>query len=112
MTRAIIAGADADGLGDALTAHDVEVSHAAGTADRESLEDAGIGSADVLVLTDVGLATSISVAKDLNPGVRVVVYAHGSLPEFARGQAGHILDPELFGPEVVAEEVADGAAGS
>lgn len=106
MTRAIIAGADADGLGDALAARDVEVTHAAGTADREALEAAGVGTADLLVVTDMGLATSISVAKDINPELRVVVYAHGSLPEFARGQAGHILDPELLGPEVVAEEVA------
>jgi voltage-gated potassium channel Kch len=106
MTRAIIAGADADGLGDALAAKGIEVARAEGTADREALEAAGVAAADLLVVTDMGLATSISVAKDINPELRVVVYAHGSLPEFARGQAGHILDPELLGPEVVAEEVA------
>jgi len=106
MTRAVIAGADAEGMGDALAAEGVEISRAGGTADRESLEAAGIVDADILVVTDVGLATSIPVAKDLNPGVRVVVYAHGSLPEFARGQAGHILDPDLLSPEFVAEEVA------
>jgi hypothetical protein len=106
MTRAVIAGADAEGLGDALAAEGVDVDRAGGTADREALEAAGIGDADLLVVTDVGLATSIPVAKDLNPDVRVVVYAHGSLPEFARGQAGHIVDPDLLTPEFVAEEVA------
>lgn len=110
MTRAVIAGADSDGLGDALTAEGVEVSRAEGTADRPALEDAGVVDADVLVVTDVGLATSIPVAKDLNPTIRVVVYAHDSLPEFARGQAGHILDPELLEPAFVAEEVAGSAA--
>lgn len=105
MTRAVIAGADSDGLGDALTAEGVTVAHAAGTADRPALEDAGVVDADLLVVTDVGLATSIPVAKDLNPGIRVVVYAHGSLPEFAKGQAGHILDPNLLEPTFVAEEL-------
>jgi hypothetical protein len=40
----------------------------------------------------------------------VVVYAHGSLPEFAKGQAGHIIDPALMDPAFVAEEVAGFAA--
>lgn len=106
MTRAVVAGADADGLGDALTAEGVDVVHAEGTADRPALEDSGITDADVLVITDMGLATSIPVAKDINPEMRVVVYARGSLPEFAKGQAGHIIDPELMAPEIVAEEIA------
>lgn len=112
MTRAVIAGADADGLGDALLAEGVEVSRAEGTADRPALEDAGIVDADVLVVTDAGLATSIPVAKDLNPAVRIVVYAHDSLPEFAKGQAGHILDPNLLEPAFVAEEVAANGKGA
>ncbi|MFB6192531.1 MAG: CTP synthetase [Haloarculaceae archaeon] len=106
MTRAVIAGADVDGLGDALAAEGVEVARAGGTADRDALEAAGILEADLLVVTEAGLATSIPVAKDLNPDLRVVVYARDSLPEFARGQAGHIVDPELLTPEFVAEEVA------
>jgi len=110
MMRAVIAGGDDDGLGDALSAEGVEVSHAGGTGTRPDLEEAGIVGADVLVLTDVTLATSISVAKDLNPDVRVIVYAQGSLPEFAKGQAGHILDPALLDPSFVAEEVAGTAA--
>jgi hypothetical protein len=103
--KAVIAGHDADGLGDALESLGVEVTHASGTAARPDLEEAGIHDADLLVITDAGLATSIPVAKDLNPDVRVVVYAHDSLPEFARGQAGHIVDPNLLDAETVAEEL-------
>lgn len=106
MTKAVLAGADLDGLGEALRGEGVDVVQAEGTADRPALESAGIDDADLLVVTEMGLATTIPVAKELNPDVRVLVYAHGSLPEFARGQAGHILDPELLSPEVVAEEVA------
>lgn len=106
MVRAVIAGGDSEGLGDALTAEGVEVTRAEGTGARPDLEAAGITDADLLVLTEMWLATSIPVAKDLNPDVRVVVYAHGSLPEFAKGQAGHILDPDLLEPSFVAEEVA------
>jgi hypothetical protein len=50
-------------------------------------------------------ATAISVAKDANPDVRVVTYAADSLPEFARAQADLALDPALFSPELVADEL-------
>jgi len=103
--KAIIAGPDGDGIGDALESLGVDVTHAAGTAARPDLEEAGIHEADLLVITDAGLATSIPVGKDLNPGVRVVVYARNGLPEFARGQAGHIVDPALLDATTVAEEL-------
>ncbi|MEF8840207.1 MAG: CTP synthetase [Haloarculaceae archaeon] len=103
--KAIIAGPDVDGLGDALESLGVDVRYAAGTAARPDLEEAGIHEADLLVITDAGLATSIPVGKDLNPNVRVVVYARNSLPEFARGQAGHIVDPELLDATTIAEEL-------
>ncbi|PSP39109.1 CTP synthetase [Halobacteriales archaeon SW_8_65_20] len=106
MTRAVIAGSDAARLGPALTTEGVDVTTAAGTANRDALEAAGIDEADVLVVTETTLATAIPVAKELNPDVRVVVYADGSLPDFARRQAGHILDPKLLDPDFVAEEVA------
>ena len=104
--KAVIAGPDGNGLGDALESRGVDVAYAAGTAARPDLEEAGIHGADLLVITDVGLATSIPVGKDLNPDVRVVVYARNSLPEFARRQAGHIVDPDLLDAETVAEELA------
>jgi Trk K+ transport system NAD-binding subunit len=101
----VIAGADPDGLGDALEDHGATVGHAEGTANRPALEEAGIVDADVLVVTDAGLATSITIAKDLNPDLRVIVYTRDSLPEFVKGQAGHIVDPELLDVDAVAEEV-------
>ena len=105
MSRVVVAGADPDGLGAALEEHGAEVSRAEGTANRPALEEAGIVEADLLVVTDAGLATSISIAKDLNPDLRVVVYTRDSVPEFVKGQAGHILDPELLSVEAVAEEL-------
>ena len=105
MSEVVVAGDDPEGLGEALDDGGAEVSHAAGTADRPALEDAGIVEADVLVVTDAGLATSVPVAVDLNPDLRVVVYARESVPEFVKGQAGHIVDPELLGPAAVAEEI-------
>jgi Trk K+ transport system NAD-binding subunit len=106
MSEVVIAGDDPDGLGPALSGHGAHVSRAAGTANRPALENAGIVDADVLVVTDAGLATSVPIAVDLNPDLRVVVYTRESVPEFVRGQAGHIVDPELLGPEAVAEEIA------
>lgn len=72
---------------------------------RPALEEVGIVDAAVFVLTEVDQATTISVAKDLNPELKVVVYADHSLPDFARGQTDLMLDPELFEPAAVAEEL-------
>lgn len=105
--KAVVAGPDPDELGEALREHGVDVAFAAGTATGPDLQASGIGEADLLVVTDVGLATSIPVAKDLNDSLRVVVYARESVPEFARGQAGLILDPDLLDPETVADELAN-----
>ncbi|WP_435346220.1 DUF7126 family protein [Haloarchaeobius sp. HRN-SO-5] len=104
--RAVFAGPDTDGLAAALDAEGVEVTHVDGIANRPALEECGIVDADLFVLTDVGQATAIPVAKDLNPDVKVVVYASDSLPEFASGQADLAIDPELLGAEAVAEELA------
>ena len=105
MSEVVVAGSDPDGLAPALEKRGADVAHAAGTANRPALEEAGIVDADVLVVTDAGLATSVPIAVDLNPDLRVVVYARESVPEFVKGQAGHIVDPELLGPATVAEEI-------
>jgi hypothetical protein len=105
MTRAVLAGGDPNRLGDALEADGARVTRAGGTAARGALETAGITDADLFVLTDARLATSIPVAKDLNPDIRVIVYTQDSLPEFARGQAGHIVDPRLLDVQTVSEEL-------
>jgi len=102
--KVIVAGTDDHDVAAAVTAegHTVE---RVDLANRPALENAGVHDADVLVLTEVSQATAIPVAKDLNEDLRVVVYADGSLPDFARGQADLVVDPDLLGPETVAEEL-------
>ena len=104
--KVILVGPDKDGLGDALSGEGVEVSHIEEMANRPALEEAGITEADALVLTETEGATAISIAKDLNEGIRVVVYTEDSLPDFARGQTDLIVDPQLLSAEAVAEELA------
>ena len=105
MSKVIVAGGDPDGLGAALEARGATVAYAEGTADRAALEAAGVLEADTLVVTDAGLSTSVTVALDRNPDLRVVIYTRDSVPEFVKGQAGHIVDPELLDAETVAEEL-------
>ncbi|WP_423750671.1 DUF7126 family protein [Salinirarus marinus] len=106
MTTAIVAGPDVDGLVSELELAGVQVTRIEGVVTAEVLRDAGIDDADLYVLTDLDEATSIPVAKELHPDVRVVVYSRDSLPEFVRGSADIAMDPDLFAPDVVAEELA------
>ncbi|WP_433625268.1 DUF7126 family protein [Halomicrococcus sp. NG-SE-24] len=105
--RAVIAGPDNGELGPALEGEGIETSRVEGIASRPALEEAGIHEADLFVLTDVGQATAIPVAKDVNEALKVVVYDEDTIPEFARGQADLIVDPNLLAPETVAEELVD-----
>jgi 3-hydroxy-3-methylglutaryl CoA synthase len=104
--KAIVVGPDDDGLGDALEAEGVEVTRILEVATRPALESAGVTDADALVLTQTAGATAIPVARDINDGVRIVVYAEDDLPDFARGQADLIVDPRLLSVDAVAEELA------
>ncbi|WP_435194902.1 DUF7126 family protein [Natronomonas sp. EA1] len=104
--KALLVGPDTDGLMDALEKEGVEVVPVEGTGARPALEDAGVLEADILIITDVGLSTSIPVARDLKEDLRVLVYSRDSVPEFVRGKAATIVDPELIAADVVAEEVA------
>jgi len=106
VTRAILAGPDRDGLGAALERQGIDVTRVEGLLTASVLEEAGVDDADLFVLTDLDEATAISVVKDRNPDIRVVVYSHDSLPGFARGQTDLAMDPDLFGVEMVAEELA------
>ena len=101
----VFAGPDEDGLGDALRDRGAEVAHIDGIANRPALEEAGIHDADVFLLTDVGQATSVVVARDLNPEIRVVAYTGESLPEFVSGQRVVAMDPALLDAEAVADEL-------
>ena len=104
--KAIVVGPDRDGLGAALESEGVEVTRIEEYGTRPALEEAGVVEADTLVLTEAAGATSIPIAKDLNEGLRVVVYAEDDLPDFARGQADFIVDPQLLSAEAVAEELS------
>jgi len=100
----VLVGTDPNGFTDALEAE----GHTGTVADignRPGLEEAGIHEAEVYLLTEMSQATSIAVAKDLNPDLRVVVYAEGSLPDFASRQADLVVDPDLLDPDAVAEEL-------
>ena len=103
---AILAGPDADDLAAHLREQDVDVTVIEDVATRPELEEAGVHEADLFVLTDVGQATAIPIAKDLNDEIRAVVYDRHSLPEFVSGQTDLAVDPELLGPDAVAEELA------
>lgn len=124
MSRAIIAGDvtrrssadrpeseesddDGDALEDALAAEGFDVTRIDGLAGREALEDAGVDDAEVYAITDVVQATSIPVAREHNERLRIVVYARDSLPEFARPLADLIVDPDLLGPDAVADALGD-----
>ena len=100
----IVVGDDPERMRDALESegHDVTV---ADVGNRPGLEEAGVLDAEVYMLTEMAQATSIAVAKDLNPELRVVVYAEGSLPDFASRQTDLVVDPNLLGPDAVAEEL-------
>jgi len=102
--RIVVVGLDDYEMKQTLTDAGHTVSHT-DIGNRPGLEEAGLVDADIYLLTEAKQATSISVAKDLNPDIKVVVYADESLPDFARGQADLLLDPQLFEPETVAEEL-------
>ena len=104
--NAIIAGPD-NGLAEQLRERGTEVTiiEPGESVDRPALEEAGIVTADLFVLNDVKQATAIPVARDLNEDLRVVVYAHDSVPEFVRGKQLLVVDPDLLDPDAVAEEL-------
>ena len=102
--QAVIVGPDR-GIEAALADHDVETVRVDGLATGESLDDAGLADASLLVITDAAEATAVPVAKDRNPDVRIVFYTPDAVPEFVRGQLDLAVDPELLSPDVVAEEL-------
>jgi DNA-binding transcriptional LysR family regulator len=104
---AILVGPDRS-LDAALRDQGVETVRLDGHATGESLADAGVADADLLVITDVAEATAIPVARDVNPDLRVVIYSPETMPEFARGQVDLAVAPGVLDPDVIAEELANG----
>ncbi|UWG48774.1 TrkA, K+ transport system, NAD-binding component [Halanaeroarchaeum sp. HSR-CO] len=102
--QAVIVGPDR-GIEAALADHDVETTRVEGLATGESLDDAGLADADLLVITDAAEATAVPVAKDRHPSIRIVFYTTDSVPEFVTGQLDLAVDPDLLSPDVVAEEL-------
>jgi len=92
------------GLAESLAAAGATVARA-DAATAEGLNEADIAHADGFVLTDADRPTALVTAADANPDCRVVVYAAGSLPDFATTATDLLLDPALFEPEAVAEEL-------
>lgn len=109
MTTAVFAGDDADGLAEALADEGVDVRFVDGVAARPALEEAGLLEADLFVLTDVGQATAIPIARDLTEDLQVVVYSGESLPDFVAASEVLQVDPALLSPDAVAEELLEGA---
>jgi hypothetical protein len=103
--NAIVTGPDRN-LRDALEAQGVEVTTLEGVVTREDLLEAGVTEADLIVITDVGEASAVPVARKDNPDIRVVIYDEETMPEFLRSQADLAVDPDLLDPETVAEELA------
>lgn len=103
--NAVVAGPDRD-IADALEAQGVTVSRLDGTITGPRLEAAGIGDADLFVLTDAGEAAAVPVARELNPGIRTVAYTPASLPEFASAVVDLAVSPGVLPAEAVAEELA------
>lgn len=99
------------GLATALESRGAVVARVDGQANADSMRTAGIDEADLLVVTDTGEATAVPVAREINPGIRVVVFTPDSMPEFVRGQVDLAVSPAVLNADIVADELA-GTAGA
>lgn len=105
--KAIVAGADPEGIGEELEALGVTVTRVGSPVFAEALADAGIADANLFVLTDLDEGISITLAKEANPDVRAVCFGSGDLPESVGGTVDLVVDPSLLGAEAVAEELVE-----
>jgi voltage-gated potassium channel Kch len=105
--KAVVAGADAEGISEELEALGVTVERVDSPVFADALEDAGVADAELFVLTDLAEGISITLAKEINPDVRAVCFGSGELPESVAGTVDLVVDPSLLGPEAVAEELVD-----
>lgn len=103
-SHVVVTGTDTHSIAETIDEAGFAVS-VADVGNRDALEAADIGDADIYVLTEAAQATSVPVAKDLNPDLKVVVYTEESLSDFALPQTDLILDPALFDPEEVTAEL-------
>ncbi len=64
-------------------------------------------NADLLVITDTSDLTGVLLCRELNPDIKMIVYSHDELSDFLRSQIDFALDPQLFPPTLVAEEISN-----
>jgi voltage-gated potassium channel Kch len=104
----LLIGPESRGLHEAFANLECDVTRLTGVATADSLEEAGVEEADVLVLTDSSDATAVPIALERNPELRTVIYSPEGIPEFVRGQLDLALDPRVLDAEAVAEELVRG----
>lgn len=107
MSEIILAGPDTEAIGTALETAGASVARISGSITTAVLREAGTETADVLILTDVGEATGIPLAKEINPDIRAVAYSELSLPESMKGVADLAIDPNVIDPAIVADELVN-----
>lgn len=107
MSLAIVTTPDDRDLASALRDAGIEVRLVERPISTSALEQAGIEEATLFVLTESEEATSIPIARELNPDVRVVVYASTGVPEFANHQADLVLAPDTFDQSMVVDALLD-----
>lgn len=112
MSEVVIIGSDEYDLTGRFADAGVRAIRLDGQPIGADLEEAGIDDAGAIVLTEAGLATVISVAKERNPALSVVLYAAGRLPPFASRQADLAVDPQLVDPDDVVDAVVDRLASA
>lgn len=103
--RVLLVGPDDRGLEKTFADLGCEVVRLTEVATAETLQKAGVGDANILVLTDPSDATAVPIALEANPDLRTVIYSPEGIPEFVRGQLDLALDPRVLDPETVAEEL-------
>jgi len=104
-TKAVVAGSDPEGIGEALEERGAEVTRVGSPVFADALSEAGIEDADVFVLTDLDEGISVTLAKEANPDVQAVCYGAGDLPESVGGVVDLVVDPALLSADAVAEEL-------
>ena len=105
--KAIVAGADPEGIGEELEALGVDIERVDSPVFADAVSDAGIEDADLFVLTDLDEGISITLAKEANEDVRAVGYGDGSLPESVGSIVDLVVDPTLLDAATVAEELVE-----
>jgi len=112
MMKAIVAGADGEGIGEELEALGVDVARVDSPVFADALDDVGIEESALFVLTDLSEGISITLAKEANPDVRAVCYGRGDLPESVGSVVDLVVDPSLLDAPAVAEELVEEMDGS